>query len=390
MVEKISKKTKKLIPLLNLPLRLFVHTPNAEDRIDFVNLQEILVIFYAGIGDAVMNIPFLTIIRKNCLNSRITLVCSKGEYEVVKKTNLVDRIIVVDLSLTKKIREILKKIKQIRCALRQINDVKYDIAIEPRGDLRGICLMHKCNSIRKISYNYTGGDNLLTDVIIPSRNITHLIDDQLYLLKSIGINYTENEKIPVLKLNQEDKRKNLKLINDYKIHGKYIIGIHPGASWETKRWKNYGKLAQQIGQIIDGIYFFVFSAKGEEPAANEVYDTIRKNRLNGRIIKEPLEDYLRIIDTCDMMICNDSGAAHIAAAYGIPTIALFGPFDPSSCKPFGNNIISVISHDLPCKPCMSKECKKKNNDCLNGITVDEVLSVVVSVLKHIEENDGDI
>ena len=229
---------------------------------------------------------------------------------------------------------------------------------------------------------------MLTDVITPSKDTTHLIDDQLYLLKLLGIRYSEEDAIPVLELTHDDREKNAKLIDEYNIRGKTIIGIHPGASWETKRWKYYGSLAQKIGQIYENVHFFVFSAKGEEGAADEVYNAIKSDGLNGHVIKESLADYIRIIEVCDLMICNDSGSAHIASAYGIPTIVLFGPFDPSYCKPIGRNSVTVISHNLACKPCMSRDCKRAGNECLNGITVDEVLYTVKTVLTSNESKSG--
>ncbi len=381
MVEKISDKKRRLIPIINLPLKLFFCTPKAKDDIDIDKAKEILVIYYAGIGDAIMNISFLRILRNNAPRSKITLVSSKSEYEVVKNLDLVDKIAVIDLAFTKNINKELKKIIEIRKVIRKINNVQYDVAIEPRGDLRCIYLMHKCNAIRKISYNYTGGESLLTDVINPSKGITHLLDDQLYILKSIGIEFTEKETLPVLELNHEDEEKNNLLLDSYDIRNMCIVGIHPGASWETKRWKDYDKLAQRIGDNYKNIYFFVFSSAGEEKIADEVLSSIISHGLEGRIIKEALEDYIRIIANCSIMICNDSGSAHIAAAYGISTIVIFGPFDPSYCKPVGRGSVHVISHDLDCKPCMSKDCKTKKNECLNGISVDEVLEVVMEELR---------
>ena len=380
MIEKVSKKTKKILPIINLPARLFFHVPKEVRRIDYRNLKEILVIFYAGIGDAIMNLPFLTILKKNCPKARITLVCSKGGSEIVNKTHLVDRVEVVDLTLTRQIRDLSKKIRQITNSLKKINDTKYDIAIEPRGDIRCIYFMHWCNAVRKVSYNYTGGESMLTDVVIPSEKTTHLIEDQLYLLKWLGISYSSADAVPTLELIKDDLRKNLKFLNENRILNKTIIGIHPGASWETKRWKYYAELVQKIGEICDEAHFLVFKARGEGATADEVYSSIKSHGLNGQIVSESVSDYIRIIQVCNLMICNDSGSAHISAAYGIPTVVLFGPFEPSYCKPIGKKGVYTISHNLACKPCMSRNCKTSGNECLNGITVDEVLGTVEMAL----------
>lgn len=388
MIEKISKRNKKWLPIINLPLKVFIHTKKINQPIDFNRVNRVLVFFYAGIGDAVMNIPFLNVLNKNIQGVKITLVCSKVEKTVLLNQNIVDEIIDIDLSIPKSIKGLFRKKRIIRESLDKINTHHYELALEPRGDLRCIYLMRKTNADRKISYNYTGGESLLTDVVLPSEKTKHLIEDQLFLLTSIGCKYNKEDEIPYLKIYKEEKKANNDYLSKLGANGKIIIGIHPGASLEIKRWPYYPILVEKIAKTHSNIFFLIFSTKGEEAAANEILNVIMRNNYHGAVVNEKLKDYIRILASCNIIVCNDSGSAHIAAAYEIPTIVIFGPIDPESSHPVGKKGIHIVSHSLDCKPCNNTICKRMTNECIRSISTEEVYHFIESELHEIE-NKGD-
>ena len=86
-----------------------------------------------------------------------------------------------------------------------------------------------------------------------------------------------------------------------------------------------------------------------------------------------------MLNASNLLICNDSGAGHLAAAYNIPVLVIFGKADPQAVKPLGNNV-SIISHELDCKPCNQHICPLGTNECIKNITVDEVLDEVKKIL----------
>jgi heptosyltransferase-2 len=74
------------------------------------------------------------------------------------------------------------------------------------------------------------------------------------------------------------------------------------------------------------------------------------------------------------MICNDTGPRHIAAAFGIPTVTLFGPTDPVWAETFSENE-RIVRVPVPCGPCQLKVCPIDHR-CMKGITVDMVMQAV--------------
>ena len=82
------------------------------------------------------------------------------------------------------------------------------------------------------------------------------------------------------------------------------------------------------------------------------------------------------------MVCNDSGASHIAGAYNIPLVVIFGSRGAEFVFPFGSQTQAIISHNLDCKPCLSSTCKLGTLLCLTSISVDEVYLEVNRVVRQ--------
>jgi heptosyltransferase-2 len=89
-----------------------------------------------------------------------------------------------------------------------------------------------------------------------------------------------------------------------------------------------------------------------------------------------------IIKDCHLLITNDSGPMHIAAAVGTPLVALFGSTDPEATGPYGSPE-SVIHKKPPCSPCFKRECPFDHFRCMQDITVEEVAAQARELLRRI-------
>jgi len=95
--------------------------------------------------------------------------------------------------------------------------------------------------------------------------------------------------------------------------------------------------------------------------------------------KTSLRELAALIAECDAFVTNDSGPMHMASALLVPTAAIFGSTNMNATGPFGEGH-KVISKDLPCSPCMKRECPEKHMDCMTQITADEVFNAVKEIL----------
>ncbi|MFZ2088477.1 MAG: lipopolysaccharide heptosyltransferase II, partial [Desulfobaccales bacterium] len=149
------------------------------------------------------------------------------------------------------------------------------------------------------------------------------------------------------------------------------VGLAPGAAygpakrWPAERFAGVGDLLQrefQAGVVLLG-------GPTDQEAAAEVQRAVQGVCLN-LAGQTTLRQALGVISNLQVLITNDSGLMHVAAALAVPVVAIFGSTDPAATRPFSRRA-AVIQHHLPCSPCLERTCSV-GYPCLTNITVDEV------------------
>lgn len=371
-MKKFNPQKTKNLKEVNRLLNLVFHTPKAKENVDWINVKKILIVDFTGIGDLIMLLPFLRILKKNSPDSCIDLACNGFAETLIGDQGLVRKFYPINAgNYINNAKKLIFKDEILREYIKNIKNEIYDVIIEPRGDLRYIYFMYLLNAKRKISYTYTGGQALLTDPIEPDDSVRHLKEDKLVLLKKIGCVFNKEDEIPYLRLSTNRSAFVNNFIQKNDINNS-VIGIHPGASQELRRWNKYPDLMEKIYHTKNEITFLVFSSKGEEEYAEQLKNRGEKIGCTLYVINENLNNYISLLSLCDLIICNDSGAAHIGAALEVPVVVLYGANVPSFSCPTGNNTVINVSNSFDCKPCGLNKCRHGTNQCINSITVNQV------------------
>ncbi|HUE35869.1 MAG TPA: lipopolysaccharide heptosyltransferase II [Candidatus Acidoferrum sp.] len=147
------------------------------------------------------------------------------------------------------------------------------------------------------------------------------------------------------------------------------IAIQPGARWPTKCWptQNFADLVRLLAQKFPDVRFAVMGSEADKVSGQTISFGAPGRVLNlcGQTSLPEMVEWLRL---CDLMITNDTGPMHAAAALGAPVVALFGPTDPRFTGPYGQ-LENVLRIELPCAPCFKSYCAWKNPlECLTAIT----------------------
>ena len=379
-------KLKKLRIIDGIFRLIYLNPKNKKSypKIDKTEVNEIVLLGIWLIGDTIMHLPVINVIKKNFPKSRITIVCEKQTEIILKNQNLVDNFILFKCPWVVPTNYSIKNVFNFFYSIKKVNQIHYDLAIEFRGDWRSIFYMNFIKSKRKISYNYSGGEYMLTDVIEPDYSINNLIYESLHLLKSIGCDFQKNDEVPILKLNQDD----FKLLNEFKLennlNGKFVIGIHPGTTQIVKRWdeNKYAELIIKLNRTYNNTVFLIYEGPNESNTVLSIQKVLDENKINYLKITRSLIEYIKFISLSQIMVCNDSGASHIAGAYNIPLVVIFGSRGAEFVFPFGSQTQAIISHNLDCKPCLSSTCKLGTLLCLTSISVDEVYLEVNRVVRQ--------
>ncbi|WP_331775626.1 glycosyltransferase family 9 protein [Sulfurospirillum sp. 1612] len=159
------------------------------------------------------------------------------------------------------------------------------------------------------------------------------------------------------------------------------LGINPGATYgSAKRWypDEFAKVADYFAKDFDIV---IFGGPGEIKIANEVAEHIRAQNVTNLAGKTSIQSLIQQIAGLSLFVSNDSGPMHIAAAYQVPTVALFGPTRYDETAPWQNPNSFIISHDLACAPCMKRVCPIHTHECMKGIKAAEVITRINAHLK---------
>jgi len=180
-------------------------------------------------------------------------------------------------------------------------------------------------------------------------------------------------------LNLNNLAGDLKLYFEPFSYSKPTLGINPGATYgSAKRWypKEFAKVAVELSFKYDIV---IFGGPGEVDIASDIEKSLKENGIkNYQNIagKTTIPELIEKVAGLDIFITNDSGPMHIAAAFKVPTYAIFGPTRYKETNQWNNPNEHIITKNLECAPCMKRVCPLGHHDCMKLITSDDVLKVI--------------
>jgi len=152
-----------------------------------------------------------------------------------------------------------------------------------------------------------------------------------------------------------------------------VIGINPGATYgSAKRWypAEFAKVANQLHSDI-----IIFGGPDEVSIANDIQSHLTISNYQNLCGKLSIPELCEYIGGLDLLITNDSGPMHIAAAFGVPVVAIFGPTKYTETSPY-NTRYKIVKKDLECSGCMQRECPLGHHRCMREISADDVLKAI--------------
>jgi heptosyltransferase II len=174
----------------------------------------------------------------------------------------------------------------------------------------------------------------------------------------------------------------LKLYNTPHIYSKPTLGINPGATYgSAKRWypQEFAQVAFELSQSYDIV---IFGGPGEVDIANDIEKELVKNGIRNCTNlagKTTIPQLIEYIAGLELFVTNDSGPMHIAAAYKINTVAIFGPTRFKETNAWNNPNEHIVSKNLECAPCMKRVCPLKHHNCMKLITAQDVLAILKAI-----------
>ncbi len=325
--------------------------------------KKILIIQTAFLGDTILITPLIKAIKDlfpTCLIDVVTLPKNKI---VFQNNPHIDEIICFDKS---------KKFSSFFDVLKKIKANKYEISFLPHSSFTTTLLAYFGGIKKRIGFNRRISKYFLTDKVNFRKDCLR-IEKNLDLLKIYSDKeYKKQTKLYPSENEIEFAESKLKNISNK------TIAIAPGSIWVTKRWgeKNYTSL---LRKLPDNISYVFLGAKEDSDLCQKIIEKLENRECLNLAGESSILESTAILQKCELLLCNDSGAMHIANAVGTQVVSFFGPtvkdlgYFPFREKDF------VFEVDLPCRPCGKhghKKCPLGHHDCMKMITPEMVYSKI--------------
>ncbi|MEI7590398.1 MAG: hypothetical protein WCJ49_03700 [Deltaproteobacteria bacterium] len=359
----ITKIAETFVLFLRIVFRIFHFVLFKRGR------PAIVLVDGLNIGDAVLLRPLIISIIERYEKTHDIIVIS-GSFSKYIYEDILSRINILELQfiwshLFRSPRHMLTVCK----TWLRLFAVNVEIAIETRGDFRSIAWMAlACPSARLIGFDFTGGERLLTDVVPDDGQITHLFTHIQRLGKTIGVDVSK-ENIAI---------RSVPLLNE-----KPRIGISFAGHQEMKNIPHDTgiRLLKELIQIKGDADLWYIGAPQGDPLPNNVIENEFGNAI--KIFKGNFYEYFIFLQTLNCYVGMDSGGGHLCSMFAIPSVIIFGMYDPSFCSPLGTHQLLCIegSGKLDCKPCGGDVCINPiYKECLRNIDTVAILDFVKTTL----------
>jgi len=340
-------------------------------------IEKIAILRFSSLGDVVLAACIFKHLRNAFPRAQICFITGEPYSELFIGNHMIDKVISVPLD---------GSLKEEMSAFKQLWISDFDLIIDLHDNLRSNWLKHILVPQRIITWDKArterinqlrGKENLQHTERRPVKPVW-----QRYLdtLKTIGIHIESGYKLenPILPVSAAPE-----VLQSHGLNPDKAIGIAFGSRHFTKRWMidRYAELAVALSDNGNNIILF--------GADSEYYDGDAIRRDNPRIWNAcglPLPDVARVAATCQLVISNDSGVAHLAEAVSTPVLVIFGGthlvlgFGP--CLPESK----ALSLNLSCSPCHlhgRSSCPLKHFNCMKNLSTETVLQETLNTLSSL-------
>ena len=329
--------------------------------------QRILLVQTAYLGDVILTTPLIRAIKQVFSQATLDVLVIPQTAGALANNSHIDQLILFD-----KRRQKWPAFKDV---LRILKARHYDLAISPHSSFTTGLLLKLSGIPQRVGFKRLPIRYFLTQqVTMPQADFT--IEKYLALLQPFS-----NQSFPIqteLFPSEADKELAKRLMQKLD-KGKPTIAIAPGSVWPTKRWpaKYYTQLTANLKQPFNLIFI---GSKEEQDLCQQIIDQARAKRAINLAGELSILQSAAVIANCDLMICNDSGALHLANAMQTDVFAFFGP----TVRSFGffpfrpqDRVFEIA--DLYCRPCGKhghKECPEGHFRCMLEIKPEMVLQAI--------------
>jgi heptosyltransferase-2 len=335
----------------------------------------ILIVQTAFLGDVVLTLPLIEAIHQRFPQARVELLTVPANAALLRDQPGVDAVIPYDKRGTG-IRGFLRMV-------RQIHGQGYDLVMAPHRSLRSALLVACSGSPQRIGFTQWFTRWAYT-AAVPRPASAHEVQRNLQLLEALGCRPVPTASRLTFQVAPAAWQKARAYFAGCGVgQDEVVIGLIPGSQWGTKRWP-----AEHFGALIKRLVstprtrVALFGGAPDRPIAEAITTTCGVPVLD-LIGQTPLSELPAYLKRCTVVVSNDTGPMHIAAALEKPILVLYGPTTPAlGFTPYGVPW-EEASVPLDCRPCSAhgpQRCPLSHWRCMLDLSVEQVAAGVQRLL----------
>jgi len=332
--------------------------------------MRILIIKLSSLGDLFHALPAVHNLKQG-LGAQIDWVTNTGYVDLVSCFDDVDDVIGFPR------KDFYANFNEFR---KQLRKKEYDIIIDMQGLMKSALTARLARGSRRIgpSFHREGSKLFYDSVAGPCDRTRHAVIENLDIIPHLKL-----EKIPpefhVTFPQPPAEPESLELFPQKPAADGPQVAICPASRWKTKNWPTdrFAEVAKKLQESMNASITLLGGPEDIE-TCRTIEDALVKpcRNLAG---KTSIIEMGGILQNVDLLIANDSGPSHMAAAVNTPTLVIFGPTNPDRTRPFGD-IHHVLKTAYPCQPCHSRTCQNPDIPCITGVKIYQVLDKATEML----------
>ncbi len=358
IVKTIDKYAAGLLCILLSPFSL-------RKRLVFNRIDRILVIKLWAVGESVLTLPMIKILREKYPKAQIDVMAMGRNKDIFESCRYVNEVIGM--------RPILRR---------------YDLVIDCEPWMNTSALISFFAGRNRVGFSH-GVRALMYNKRVNFNDKQHEVLTFLDMSKTVDA-WHKPEKLVKLNVSKEDSEKVANFMRRKDLNG-FLVGMAPSVaeSAKSRMWPllRYARVIEHVVNKMNGKVVLA-GTEADLPILNELLDLLDKGTRKKVVLsagKLTLKQSFALIGKCRVFVSNDTGPMHIAAAMGVPTVGLFGPNNPVRFAPYGKQNISIY-HKKACSPCINvhkgqiNECRE-GIECMSDILAEEVIEAVEKLKK---------
>ena len=338
--------------------------------------ERILIVKPSSLGDVIHALPVAVALKEAFPAAKVDWVVSRAYAELVAAQPCVDDVLLFDRGrwggrgFWRNRREWWDLVGALRSA-------NYDVAIDLQGLARSALLTRASGAAVRLGLATARefGRVGYTVTVSPRDPNAHAVERYLQVLRALGVAPPGEPRFALSIAEEARQRVEAELARELVTES--ILCVAPGARWETKRWpvERFAEAAARLAEEA-GVRVIVVGTEEDRPLAQGICSRVGEQALDwtGRT---SLVELAALLHRSALLLTNDSGPMHLAAALGTPVVAVFGPTNPSRTGPYSDRAV-VVRSAVPCAPCYQRRCDRPV--CLEEVGVEDVVGEARALL----------